>query len=322
MTYACDQCGRSFACGERVSFCPFCGRAYAAGQQEPTVRIVIEADSGRTVQAKYWNMAHQALRRVMNRLSSRLPAERQRYQLDWAEWLSKQRRCSSTAQFKRHCDEFLAKLGAVLRKDDADEGEPIALWVLAEAIDRDCLSLAEAMEGAEGAIQPPALDYTPYEPEERGTAVTEAYLLLLKELEQCKPVLYSILDENGMFAALSALGQEEMEDEAAAPARLTRQMEELAQKDYDPIFGEGYDELIQTFWQAVRCLTDMANRAYELPRLDEDEQAKQSALESHLANWQSLLMYRLDRLYENRCGDMMAVTQAIERVEQSLSPEE
>lgn len=325
MTYACDKCGRSFACGESISFCPFCGKAYAGGQ-EPSLRITVGSDSGRAVQTKYWNLCHQALWRASYLIASLAPSlqPEERY-LDWAQWLSQQRHCQSTAQFKRRCDAYLAKLGELLRGNIADEEqEPVDVQALAADIDRDCLSLLEAIEGAPSSIQPPVLDYQPHEPECGRPSITEAHLRLHKQLEQCKAVLYAILDENGMFVALSPLGEEEDEEQPRqyAPARLTQQLAELARRDYDPIFGEGYDELIETFWDAVRCLTDIANQALELPQLDEDEQAKQTALKTYLTDWKTLLTRQLDRLYESQTADMMDVCDRLSRAEQALMQKE
>lgn len=101
---------------------------------------------------------------------------------------------------------------------------------------------------------------------------------------------------------------DQLEDEdASSPAELAQTLKGLAQKDYDPLFGEQYDELILTFWRAVESVSQEINRANELPQLDQAEQEKLDALESLLDDWEKALNFQLDETYQHQEMNMMYV---------------
>lgn len=326
MTYLCNRCGRAFSCDETISFCPFCGTAYAIqniAQQPVTTRIVIGSDSEKTVQEKYWRMSRLEINRVLSMLDDQIPDEEQYEdrQLDLDEWLMSQKHCRSTTLFKQHCDAFLGKIASFLQSAATTEAEqaPIDIDSISKEIERTCLSLSEALGQSHMPDELPVLSYEVIpvnQPKEHGTPqISEAYHQLLQAIEAVKPVLYAILDENGIFVALSVLGN--LSPEYAVkrkPIDLSAQLRQLAEKDYDPLFGEEYDDFVQAFWEAIMRLAYVVNNALALPELDENEIAKINALQRYLSDWQNTVNVTLDQIYQSQQQDMVGVHQRLHQL--------
>lgn len=326
MTYQCNRCGRAFSCAETISFCPFCGTAYALQsviQQPVTTRIVIGSDSEKTVQEKYWRMARIELHDALASLDAQIPDEDEHEdrQLDLDEWLHRQKKCRSATQFKQHCDAFINKISSTLTNAplQGDDPAPIDIDRIGKAIEQTCTALAISLDRTLLPDTLPVLSYEalPVEqPREQGVPrISEAYHHLLHAVEEVKPVLYAILDENGVFVALSVLGNLSPEDAVRRkPVELSAQLLDLAKKDYDPLFGEEYDDFVQAFWEALLRLAYVVNNALALPDLDENELAKIDALQSYLADWRNALNVMLDQIYQSQQQDMVGVHQRLHQL--------
>ena len=165
----------------------------------------------------------------------------------------------------------------------------------------------------------PVLTYEPLSvehPQSHGVPrISEAYHLLLQAVEEVKPALYAILDENGVFVALSVLGNLSSEDAVKRkPVELSAQLHQLAAKDYDPLFGEEYDDFVQAFWEALLRLAYVVNNALALPEMDDNELAKIDALQSYLADWRNVLNVMLDQIYQSQQQDMVQLQQRIQQL--------
>lgn len=329
MEYACGKCGRVFGCEMEISFCPFCGSAYepAADQNRvSTMRIAIGSDSERRVQEKYWYRAQGSLRHTLALLDSMLPDESGTFpvQLDLEAWLSQQRSCRSSAQFQKRVGSFLERIHAALQDREIQQAPaPIDLPPLAQRIEQTCAMLMHTLGEAFLPETAPRLVYEPVstKAETKKTDETsfEPYRQLLLTIEKVRPVFDSILDENGVFVALVALETLLDEEDAVEPLPLIKQLSELAQKDYDPLFGEEYDDFVLTFWKSILCTADAVNRKLALPERDENEQAKMEALQDFLSEWQEALSTALDRLYESQTKSMIAVCKELEEIEKQAS---
>lgn len=325
MTYQCNRCGRAFNCQDTISFCPFCGTAYAQQNSTPlliTSRIVIGSDSERTIQEKYWRMTRAEMHQILFSLDGLIPDEDEyeEQQLDLDEWLKCQKRCRSTGQFKKHCDEFLYKISSAMQNAAIPNNaqEPIDIDRIKKEIEHTCSSLAQTLGKDYLPDALPALEYEaiPIDlPKENSVPqISEAYHQLLKAVEYVKPVLYSILDGNGIFVALSVLGNLSPEDAVKRkPIDLSTQLRSLAERDYDPLFGEEYDDFVQAFWEAILRLAYIVNNVLALPELDENETAKIDALQNYLSNWQNVLNIMLDQIYQSQQQDMVLVHQRIQK---------
>lgn len=332
MEYACVKCGREFGCEMEISYCPFCGAAYqqAADETNPisTVRIAVGSDSERLVQEKYWRKARASLRETLSLLEASLPDEAEACadQLNLDAWLNRQRKCRSSAQFKRQFASFLQRIHRALQDFALQEApEPIELPPLTAHIEKTCTLLLRIL--GEGFLPKPAPQMvyepiSPKEPEPKADAtIVEPYRKLLSTIETTRPVFESILDENGVFVALSMLERmlDNEESEEAEPLSLAQQLSELAQKDYDPLFGEEYDDFVLTFWKSILCAAAAANRILVLPERDENEQNKIQALQEYLSQWEAALDIALDQLYESQTRSMVDVSRELEEIEKNYS---
>lgn len=319
MTYLCSKCGRTFLCEETISFCPFCGTAYspaAAPQVPSSVRIVIGSSSERTVQEKHWHLARGTICQAISTLSSLIPNKQDctPRSLDLNQWLCQQKRCRSTTQFKQQCDAFLERISFLLHNTgaEADKQPSTDVDQLRDRIQCTCSRLLDALQPRVQPDEYPTLNYTPTAIQKKspGTQphVHKAYFQLLKAVKEAKPILYAIFDENGVFVALSVL--ESISPESAAahePSDLSVQLYAQARKDYDPLFGEEYDEFVQTFWEAMMQLADVVNRVQALSEQDDDDLAMIDALTHYLDAWSNLLDVTLDELYQSQQADMVHV---------------
>ena len=98
------------------------------------------------------------------------------------------------------------------------------------------------------------------------------------------------MDENGTFifadAAEAKKAKQPMNEQA-------EKLIALAQKDYDPIFGESYEPFVAAYMQAMAAVTELVR-----PK-EKDASADAKA-------WVEKLDFLLDQAYQNR-KDMMAV---------------
>lgn len=325
MTYLCSKCGRTFLCEETISFCPFCGTAYsavAAPQIPASLRMVIGSDSERTVQEKYWRMARSTIRHELSALHDLIPEKTDcaPQQLDLSHWLYQQKRCRSTTHFKQQCDLFLQKISLSLRNADTQIADQASIDIdqLENSIRQSCIKLANTLQTPPFPCEYPTLVYDPIviQKKEPGTRrhVSPIYDQLLKAIEDTKPTLYAILDENGIFVALSVLGN--LSPESISKRKTTdlcAQLYAQAEKDYDPLFGEEYDEFVQTFGESIMQLANIANHVQELPELDENEIAKLDALSAYLSDWGDFLDITLDQLYQSQQTDMILVYKRLQQ---------
>ena len=320
MLHICPACQRTIDYPEPFAFCPFCGASYAHAAPAPAMpgRIVIGSDSERTVQEKYWKVSHLVYQSVLDTQQTMLD---KRYPLkplglDFMCWLIEHRQCPSVRQFIRACDAFLQQLQDHLSQHQpAKLAKPIDLEAERERIDTLCLRMAQAVGSQNPEALRPQWDYQPMkvQPEEQAAA-DETFTALLNAVQQVKPIVYHIFQENGIFSAFSSIDQLEDRD-VQSPAELTQRLLDLSQKDYDPLFGEQYDELILSFWRAMRTLTHEANRTDALLQLDQCERSKLNALKKLLHDWRIALHIQLDKAYQSQQLNMIHVYSALSAIQ-------
>lgn len=334
MIYSCRKCGREFQWEEAVSFCPFCGNAYASfavASPAPATRVVIGSDSERTVQEKYWRMSHKEIDDTIRLLGALLPTEEnvQPCQFDLHEWLQQQKRCRSARQFKKNCDSFLSKIASFLQQERFGEEQAVfpGMKEAAVKIQDTGRSIARILGQETELPQMPlflseskfSISNSSEEPGKQNEQVFQAYLPLLRTIELVKPVLYSLLEENGMFAVLSILGSEAMKaDVPYRPAELSERLQSLAQKDYDPLFGEEYDDFVQTFWKGILLLTKIINDTLYLAEFDAEQQEHLLEVQAYLTEWKQRLCMRLDHVYQNQQVDLMMIQPDLHQIYMEL----
>ena len=270
MRFICAACGKMLDLqGEEARFCPFCGRAYAAA--------VMEGARADAVQAKYWQMTRAAygaaLRDMADFQGRQSPKKGFR--------LERLTGASSKNQAQQEIERCLAMLAKQL--DAPKETEQRAP---ADAIDTFGRQLARILGGEIPESAPPKEDE---KPEEKKKQYDEAKKLL-DALTRTQATLKRLIDENGTFVFADAAGAKK------ARQSMTEQVEKLdalAQKDYDPIFGESYEPFVTAYVQAMAAITKLV-------------QPKEKDASACAKAWAEKLDFLLDQAYQNR-KDMMAV---------------
>lgn len=321
MTYSCSRCGRSFSSDEILSFCPFCGEAYAqpSGGAPVGSRIVIGSDSERTVQEKYWNLAHEELSLVLSFMERKVQQATayQPRQLNADAWLKRLAHCGAAAQFAKCCDSFLSQVSSALFADSCDEKTEVTAFdaeEAANAIKRRCVPLLNALAPGAAAETLPEFVCRAAQSKETPAPAQPAIRQLLQTVDAIKPALYSALNNVGIFSVAAVLRTVSVKDaNTVAPEALEKQLLDLSQLDYDPLFGAPVDPFIEAFVQAVAQLANAANHARGWPAYDQNERARRSALNDYFFAWERLLFETLDQVYQSHAADMMIVQRSVQQ---------
>lgn len=210
-------------------------------------------------------------------------------------------------------------------------------------IQQFCMELAENLGSMAPDRLQPELDYEPDDAdwlndEEDDENPTEYYALfpdyvsLWKEIQSSASVLIAALESNGLFALTMVHGEV---SEDFDPKQCAKELQQLKNGDYDPLFGESPESFIRTFFDGLANLMEYIN---ELPgyaeimewspeqkmremkeRLDE---IKLEALKNLIRRWSKILALELDRLYQSQSEDMMNVCSGIETLGKRLNEKE
>lgn len=326
MSQSCTRCDRSFSLADKAVFCPYCGTSMV-GTSDVISRIQVSVGSNgmRTIQEKYWEMAQMALGRAMRALTKKSVPRTSRVRFSFDEWLVGLRKCQSNNEMVTRCVDYLGKLRVALCEGKANE-EAIDVDAVIDGINSICKQLAEAVSGSSKIWHLPETAYDPDETEEeKQNPPKEAVMALLDALEAALPCLQRVVAENGTYVAFadtkSSFG-ENSEITAAKLHRTSKSIEQLAKKDYDPLFGEAYDEFILVLWKGFALLSQCANVFIRAQWIDQAEEAKREAIRRHLDEWAGILNHALDRTYATNEIDMMIVFQDIDSVAKSVFQDE
>lgn len=272
MRYMCAACGKTLDWeGEEARFCPFCGRAYAAPAAEG-----MRADA---VQAKYWQLTRAAYWEALDEMADvQIDQSRKKGRAFCLERLTE---APSKEQAKREIDRGLAMIAKRLNVPKETERDASI-----DAIDALGGQLMRILGGEIPESAPPKEDE---KPEEKKKQYDEAKKLL-DALTRTQATLNRLMDENGTFifadAAEAKKAKQPMNEQA-------EKLIALAQKDYDPIFGESYELFVAAYMQAMAAVAELVR-----PK-ERDASADAKA-------WVEKLDFLLDQAYQNR-KDMMAV---------------
>lgn len=272
MRFICAACGKTLDLqGEEARFCPFCGRAYAAA--------VVEGARADAVQAKYWQMTRAAYGEALRDMADFQGRQSQKKKKGFR--LERLTDATSKKQARQEIERCLAMLAK--RLDAPKETEQRAP---ADAIDTFGGQLARILGGEIPESAPPKEDE---KPEEKKKQYDEAKKLL-DALTRTQATLNRLMDENGTFifadAAEAKKAKQPMNEQA-------EKLIALAQKDYDPIFGESYELFVAAYMQAMAAVAELV-------------QPKERDASADAKAWAEKLDFLLDQAYQNR-KDMMAV---------------
>lgn len=206
-------------------------------------------------------------------------------------------------------------------------------------IQQFCTELAQNLGNMSPENLQPELDYDPDDTEwlneeEDDEAPTEYFALfpdyasLWKEIQVSAPAVIAALESNGLFALTMVHGEA---SEDFDPKQCAKDLQQLKNGDYDPLFGESPESFVRTFFDGLANLMGFIN---ELPdyvqimewapeqklrewkrRLDE---IKRASLRRLIHRWSDILALELDRLYQSQSEDMVDVCKTIETLRKSL----
>lgn len=271
MRYICAACGKTLDWeGKEARFCPFCGRAYAAPAPEGT-----RADA---VQAKYWQLTRAAYWAALGEMAD--VQTKQSRKKGRAFRLERLTEAPSKEQAEREIDRCLAMMDKRLNAPKEMEQDATV-----DAIDALGGQLARILGGEMPESEPPKENEKPKEEKEQYAEAKK----LLDVLMRTQATLNRLIDENGTFVFADAA-------EKKAKQPMTKQAEKLdtlAQKDYDPIFGESYEPFVTAYVQAMAAITKLV-------------QPKEKDVSADAKAWGEKLDFMLDQAYQNR-KDMMNV---------------
>lgn len=316
MVYSCKKCRRSFECPDAISYCPFCGTAYD-GDVSGTTRIVIGSDSERTVQERYWRQTDLEIQRMLRLLKQELPDpdDVEKQSIDLQEWSRVQGRCTSVVQFEKRFQALLNQIDAGMQaKSPQAPPAPISLEAFTEGFDALGERISETL-GETATLERPALRYEPVENRLRQAAERDGWGTLYATIQGVWPKVRAIIREYGPFVIQSALKRLPYgSSKEVDPERLSRRIQKLAQKEYDPLFGEDCDEFADAFCKGVLALTRVVNHRNALCEYDENECAKIDALKAYADDWMHALRSALDRAYQAQKLDMLGTYESVRRI--------
>ena len=323
MLYACRNCGRSFECGEAISFCPFCGEAYDCVQKQNTMRVVIGSDSERTIQEKYWRMVRDDLEMLFLLLREPLIKHKKDYEpqsLNLHAWMQKQKKSASISGFFHNCDRYLDRLKAALNRE-MEIAEPFDMDAFQQQADEACIEFAELLGSTFPKRLCPEMDYDAEDMDDiddeddsgESRRLDPIYCQLWEAVDSSKAKLYEVARENSLYAVFSC--EDALFSDKEIQKGLAQFIDELrteSHKRFDFLFDDDYEEFVLLFWQAVKILTDEINRVFVLEKIDKGEEMRLEASDDYLEHWQSALERQLDQVYQEQSMNMMDVYREVE----------
>lgn len=210
-------------------------------------------------------------------------------------------------------------------------------------IQQFCMEIAENLGSMAPERLRPELDYDPDDAEwlndeENDENPTEYFALfpnyasLWKEIQASASAVISALESNGLFALTLIHGEVSKDFD---PKQCAKNLQQLKNGDYDPLFGESPESFIRTFFDGLANLMEYIN---ELPGYTEVmewspeqkmremkkwlDKIKLDSLLRLIRRWSEILSLELDRLYQSQSEDMMDVCGGIETLRKSLDEKE
>lgn len=223
--------------------------------------------------------------------------------------------------------------------DDLEDAYSIDFAREEDFINGFCRDLAETV----GCMTPERLQpASEYEPEdidwpkllgdvEEGDelpGITPAHQALLDAIDRVAPLVLRLVAENSLFVTSAMV---ERSSRIFDPAREAEALLSLEKRDYDPIFGESPEPLLEAFSQAVLDMSDFTNSLpdfEEAQSFDPERQLahlryeldhiKLRALNASIENWRIALDQELDRAYQRKSENMLDLSNAIETLARRL----
>lgn len=207
-------------------------------------------------------------------------------------------------------------------------------------IQQFCAELAQNLGNMSPESLQPELDYDPDDTEwlnekEDDETPTEYFALfpdyasLWEEIQVPVPAVIAALESNGLFALTMVHGEV---SEDFDPKQCKKDLQQLKNGDYDPLFGESPESFICTFFDGLANLMECINKLPDYMQIMEWSpkqklrkmkerlnEIKRASLLRLIRRWSDILALELDRLYQSRSEDMVDVCSRIEKMGERLN---
>lgn len=344
MDYYCNNCNRKFKCDIEVKYCPFCGQSYHAEDHKAkpsTLRIVIGSDSERTIENKYWAAARESITQIQKEIQSQVhdlwnkSMRRLGYipiPEEFGEFISNGeseppvrirnyiKRIERTfEEIEKHPEQLIIKATQVqdwINKEKAiiinTNKKIMKLLGIEEPINNENLHNSKSDEDFdEDSIKLNRYDHL-------------KYIHLLQAIHCAEGKIRKIIfDEDSSFNKPYAKSLSIEEAEEYDPDTLSKELTELAELDYDFIFGESPDQFILKFWDCIIYLAHIANEMLDdqyvktcaTVKIDKEKMGREIAALAEIASdFSKGMEINLDKLYRSQSADMLDLQLSLEKV--------
>ena len=344
MDYYCNNCNSNFKCDIEVKYCPFCGQSYHEEDRKAkpnTLRIVIGSDSERTIENKYWAAARESITQIQNEIQSQVH-----------DLWNKSMRRLGYIPIPEEFGEFISNgeseppvrirnyIKRIERTFEEIEKHPEQLIIRAtqvqDWIDKERAIIIntnkKVMEllGNEETIN--------YENRHNSRSNKDfdedsirlnrydhlKYILLLQAIHYAEGKIWKIIfDEDSSFNKPYAKSLSIEEAEEYDPDTLSKELTELAELDYDFIFGESPDQFILKFWDCIIYLAHIANEMLDdqyvktcaTIKISKEKIGCEIATLAEIASdFSKSMEINLDNLYRSQNADMLDLQLSLKKL--------
>lgn len=223
--------------------------------------------------------------------------------------------------------------------EDLEDERSINIDREAEFINGYCRDLAETVGSMNPERLQPELEYDPEsidwveqmkkdEEWDAPAPMSSEHGRLMRVIMDLVPTVMSAINQNSLFV-LSAMQFDVGSD--MPPGHLSGKLAALKDKDFDPIFGEQPEHLIEAFSDAVVYMTNYlkalpdyedvmeSSSDLQLKRLKEKlDHVKLNTLFHLIEAWNGIVTQELDKLYQSQSENMVDVYNALKELEKEL----
>ena len=332
MEQRCPHCQSVFELAFEAVFCPRCGRKMTGGgAQAAPISIEITGDSRRAVEERYWTQTVSACTEYVNLLREEYlpsPKNRNGFNMDYDGIRGLARKSKSTAELYAVLGKAVSKItGFNGNPADSDEQEALDVERISLGITGYCESLLRLIDPEGLPEERPVLnvhavseDTTPKTSEYEASDAEILAGLLNKAYRKFKMVV----DDNGIYAAFAERDPVEETEQADEEdpkwlRKRYRELSRMADSEYDPLFGEGFEDLIYAFWGSLDLAILVLDDLYGLNRKSELREAQENAVGRLLHEWNALIRLELDKAYSSQKHGMIDLYKSVRKLSDETS---
>ena len=346
MDYFCSNCKQKYGFDVEVKYCPFCGKPYRAEDPQAkadTLRIVIGSDSERTIENKYWDASRKCLSGLREKIQSRLQELKeevfQRVSYipipeEFGAFISAGK-SEQSVTIRR----YIKKIERILEETEKNPDQFVMRATQAQdLINQERIIIADTYKKITGILGfEEQIDLENLKSSEGDEDFYDDYIRLNRydhsKYRRLLQAIYDseekiqtiIIDDVSSFNIPYAKSLPKYEAEKYDPDTLSGELAELAEGDYDFIFGESPDQFVLKFWDCIIYLAHIANEMLDdlymkactpidIKRYKGKTDSKIKALTDAVSDFSEKLDIHLDKLYRSQSADMLEVQQSLAKM--------